>query len=100
MPVGERPGAHLPSDEPRLQRAVARAVSGRVASATHDVERLVEATYRVMRQGGTVEPRVREILLEAGLSTQVFYRHFRSKDDLLLVVLDDGRRRLAAYLEH
>jgi AcrR family transcriptional regulator len=43
---------------------------------------------------------VRDILLEAGLSTQVFYRHFRSKDDLLLVLLDDGRRRLADYLTH
>ena len=76
----------------------ARSPSGRVAAATQEVEQLVEATYRVVSREGTVDPRVRDILLEAGLSTQVFYRHFRSKDDLLLVLLDDGRRRFADYL--
>jgi AcrR family transcriptional regulator len=85
---------------PALARAVARSLSGRVAAATLEVEQLVEATYRVVSRDGSVDPRVRDILLEAGLSTQVFYRHFRSKDDLLLVLLDDGRRRLADYLTH
>jgi AcrR family transcriptional regulator len=75
-------------------------MSGRVAAATQEVEQLVEATYRVVSREGNVDPRVRDILLEAGLSTQVFYRHFRSKDDLLLVLFDDGRRRLADYLAH
>jgi AcrR family transcriptional regulator len=64
------------------------------------VQQLIEATYRVVSRDGTVDPRVRDILVEAGLSTQAFYRHFRSKDDLLLVLLDDGRRRLAEYLHH
>jgi AcrR family transcriptional regulator len=71
-----------------------------MAAATQEVEQLVEATYRIVSRDGTVDPRVRDILLEAGLSTQAFYRHFRSKDDLLLVLLDDGRRRLADYLGH
>ena len=71
-----------------------------MAAATQEVEQLVEATYRIVSRDGTVDPRVRDILLEAGLSTQAFYRHFQSKDDLLLVLLDDGRRRLADYLTH
>jgi AcrR family transcriptional regulator len=71
-----------------------------MAAATQEVEQLVEATYRIVSREGTVDPRVRDILLEAGLSTQAFYRHFKSKDDLLLVLLDDGRRRLADYLRH
>ena len=37
---------------------------------------------------------------ESGLSTQAFYRHFRSKDELLVVLLDDGRRRIVDYLAH
>jgi AcrR family transcriptional regulator len=85
---------------PLLARAVARSLSGKMAAATQEVEQLVEATYRIVSRDGTVDPRVRDILLEAGLSTQAFYRHFRSKDDLLLVLLDDGRRRLADYLSH
>jgi AcrR family transcriptional regulator len=75
-------------------------MSGRVAAATQEVEQLIEATYRIASRDGTVDPRVRDILVEAGLSTQAFYRHFRSKDDLLLVLLDDGRRQLADYLSH
>lgn len=88
------------ADSPVVARAVARSTSGRVAAATQEVEQLVEATYRIVSREGTVDPRVRDILVEAGLSTQAFYRHFRSKDDLLLVLLDDGRRRLADYLRH
>ena len=36
----------------------------------------------------------------AGLSNQAFYRHFRSKHELLVAVLDEGTRILAGYLEH
>ena len=85
---------------PLRTRTVERSVSGLVEAATQEVAQLVEATYRIISRDGTVDPRVRDILLEAGLSTQAFYRHFRSKDDLLLVLLDDGRRRLADYLAH
>jgi AcrR family transcriptional regulator len=53
-----------------------------------------------MRRTGTVDPRVGDIVREAGLSNQAFYRHFRGKDELLLAILDDGQRRLVGYLEH
>ena len=69
-------------------------------AAADDIDRIVEATYRVIERLGTVDPPMREILDESGVSRQLFYRHFRSKDELMLVVLDDGRRRLADYLRH
>ncbi len=94
------PSSAEAGERPLVARAVARSLSGRMAAATQEVEQLVEATYRIVSREGTVDPRVRDILLEAGLSTQAFYRHFKSKDDLLLVLLDDGRRRLADYLGH
>jgi AcrR family transcriptional regulator len=94
------PSSAETGERPLVARAVARSLSGRMAAATQEVEQLVEATYRIVSREGTVDPRVRDILLEAGLSTQAFYRHFKSKDDLLLVLLDDGRRRLADYLRH
>ena len=43
---------------------------------------------------------VSEIVRAAGLSNQAFYRHFRSKDELLVAVLDKGIRLLGSYLRH
>jgi AcrR family transcriptional regulator len=42
---------------------------------------------------------VAEIVREAGLSNQAFYRHFASKDDLVTAIVDAGARRLATYVE-
>jgi AcrR family transcriptional regulator len=88
------------TERPLLARAVDRTMAERYAAAAADIERIVEATYRVIERAGSVDPPMREILDESGVSRQLFYRHFRSKDELMLVVLDDGRRRLADYLRH
>jgi len=66
----------------------------------HEVGLLIAATWTVAARTGSIEPSVREILQEAGLSTKAFYRHFRSKDDLLLTAFDEGTRLLVDYLEH
>jgi AcrR family transcriptional regulator len=65
-----------------------------------EVEQLIDAAWAVAARTGSIEPSVREILQQAGLSTKAFYRHFRSKDDLLLVAMDRGTRLLVEYLEH
>jgi len=54
----------------------------------------------VIQTTGSLDPTLRDILRESRLSTQAFYKHFRSKDELLLLLLDDGRRRLLGYLKH
>jgi AcrR family transcriptional regulator len=64
-----------------------------------EVQRLVWATLAVAAKTGNIEPSVRQILEEAGLSTNAFYRHFRSKDDLLLVTYAEGTRALVERLE-
>ena len=87
-------------DQPLVQRAITRAVADRYRAAAEDVDRIIEAAYRVVERVGKVDPRLRDILDEAGLSTEAFYRHFESKDELLLVLLGDGRHRLANYLAH
>jgi len=81
-------------------RAVSRSLAARHEAYTDEVGRLVEAGYAVMRRTGGLDPRVGDIVRQAGLSNQAFYRHFRGKDELLLAVLDDGQRRLVGYLEH
>jgi AcrR family transcriptional regulator len=63
-----------------------------------EVRRLIDAAFSVMRESGDIDPSVRDIVKTAGLSNQAFYRHFASKDALLLAVLADGHRQLVEYL--
>jgi len=95
--------AELPEGQPlgnRASRSVTRALEGRRAVYEDEVRRLLEASFALIRETGCLEPRVSEIVGAAGLSNQSFYRHFRSKDELLLAVLDEGVAILAGYLSH
>lgn len=98
-PSSPSPDADL-RESPLVQAAINRTLRDRYDAAAEEIARIVDAAYRVIERTGDVDPRMRDILSEAGLSTQAFYRHFPSKDDLLLVLLEDGRRRLADYLAH
>lgn len=65
------------------------------------MRRLLDAALAVMqRYGTTSRPRVADIVTEAGLSNDAFYRHFPSKDALVGALLEDGAERLHGYLEH
>lgn len=81
-------------------RSLERTLAQRRDTYVQEVQAVVDATYRLIARTGSFDPKLREILRETGLSTQAFYKHFRSKDELMLVLLDDGRRRLVGYLEH
>jgi AcrR family transcriptional regulator len=76
-----------------------RALTERREHYVAEVRRLIDAAFVVMSRTGSIEPQVRDIVREAGLSNQAFYRHFASRDALLLAVLADGRRQLVAYLQ-
>jgi AcrR family transcriptional regulator len=80
-------------------RRAERSVEERRAEYVAEIEGIVEAAYRVIERTGSVEPTMREILREAGISTPAFYRHFRSKDELFVALLGDGRRRFVATIE-
>ncbi|MCA1224400.1 TetR/AcrR family transcriptional regulator [Streptomyces sp. 8L] len=56
--------------------------------------RIVDAAYRALAATDGSSASVGDILAEAGLSTRAFYRHFGSKDDLLIAMF----RRDAATL--
>jgi AcrR family transcriptional regulator len=87
-------------EHPIVRSAIQRTLARRVEAYEDEAQRIVDATYRVIARTASVDPTVRDILAESGLSTQAFYRHFRSKDELLVVLLDDGRRRIVDYLAH
>lgn len=81
--------------EERLADATLAARRGVYAA---EVRRLIDAAFAVMRATGDIDPSVRDIVKAAALSNQAFYRHFSSKDALLLAVLADGQRQLVQYL--
>ena len=86
--------------EDLARRAIERSTGHRKVAYEHEIERIIEATYQVIEKTGSFDPSLREILKLTKLSTQTFYRYFQSKDELLVVVLDDGRRQIVDYLKH
>ncbi|MEX1008723.1 MAG: TetR/AcrR family transcriptional regulator [Acidimicrobiia bacterium] len=70
------------------------------AASTRERRLLMQAAIDVMCEQPDKSPRVSDIVGRAGLSNNAFYRHFRGKDDLVLAILDDGRRTLLGYLDH
>ena len=81
------------------ERAAARAVELHRKRAEDEVRALVEAGLTVLRQRGAAGLTVAEVLAEAGLSTRAFYRHFRSKDELVLAVYEQESQRRNADIE-
>lgn len=82
-----------------VEDRVADRVRPRHDRYAEELERLVEAAFTVVARTGSLDAPVRAILKEAGLSNQAFYRHVESKDELFLLVLDEGRRSLVRYLD-
>src|SRR6202034_3603881 len=70
------------------------------AEATREVEAVLDAALRVAEQVSPAAPRVADIVAEAGISNQAFYRYFGGKDDLMRAVYERGIARLHSYLEH
>ncbi|WP_312858404.1 TetR/AcrR family transcriptional regulator [Pseudonocardia pini] len=60
---------------------------------------IIEAAYRVLSASGGDSVAVSEILRDAGLSTRAFYRHFDSKDALLLAMFRQETAAMTARLE-
>jgi AcrR family transcriptional regulator len=90
-----------PGEPSPAERAAARSTARLVEARTAEAEALLAAGMAVMvRNGTTKRATVAEIVKEAGLSNQAFYRHFAGKDDLVAALIDAGARRLAGYLEH
>ncbi len=83
-----------------VDQVIQRSMAEQHQAYTAEVRVIIDAAYAVIARSGRFDPPVRAILAEAGLSNPAFYRHFRSKDELLLVLLDEGRRQLVQYLDH
>jgi len=92
---------HLDDQNDVAWRIARQTLDRRSPDYTDEVRRLIDAGRTVMRKCGTdSRPRVADIVAEADLSNEGFYRHFASKDALVAAILDDGTERLLSYLAH
>src|SRR5262245_61862471 len=83
------------------ERIAQQSMAKRGANYADEVRRLLDAGLEVMRRCGTTSrPRVSDIVAAAGCSNDAFYRHFPSKDALVVAILEDGAQRLRSYLSH
>ena len=90
-----------PSTDDVAGRIVRRTLAKREDQYASEVRRLLDAGLEVIRRCGTSSrPRVADIVAEAGLSNEAFYRHFRSKEALVAAILEDGGERLRSYVAH
>ena len=78
-------------------------LSDRDVKHADERERLYRAGWVVLRRNGYANAGITEILGEAGLGTRAFYRHFDSKDELLVSMFADNAsataRRLADHVD-
>jgi AcrR family transcriptional regulator len=81
------------------ERVAARTVADRRRQAEDEVLVLLEAALTVLRRAGASGLTVADVLAEAGLSTRAFYRHFQSKDALVLAVYEQEADRRHADLQ-
>jgi AcrR family transcriptional regulator len=63
-----------------------------------DRQALIDAGLALLRGHGAETFTVNDVLVEAGLSTRAFYRHFASKEALVLAVYEQDARRSSARL--
>lgn len=78
--------------------AAARRRPGPPRTYAPDEERgmMIGAAYEMLAGNPSGPVSLSEILARAGLSNRAFYRHFRSKDDLLLAMFEAESARLEA----
>jgi AcrR family transcriptional regulator len=83
------------NDSPVASR-IAAATSARThrPDYTSEVRALLDAARRVISTTG--KARVADIVAEADLRNDAFYRHFPSKDALVAAIMEEGTERLAA----
>ncbi|OHV03750.1 TetR/AcrR family transcriptional regulator [Mycobacterium talmoniae] len=84
----------------RVDAAVHRALDRRQQQATAEVERILAAAVTVLERVAPDEPRVADIVAEAGSSNKAFYRYFSGKEELFQAVMERGVAIVVSYLQH
>lgn len=65
---------------------------------TDERQTIIDAAYRCLDRNAGESLAIGEILAEAGMSTRAFYRHFGTKNELILEMFRRDRERVIAEL--
>jgi AcrR family transcriptional regulator len=79
--------------DPVVRRVAERSVLRARDRAQLEARALIDAGLAVLQRAGATGMTVGDVLAESGLSTRAFYRHFASKDELVLAVFESETRR-------
>jgi AcrR family transcriptional regulator len=104
MPNSRKPLAPRPEPTPapaRAKRAAARRPAPPPKPYHHgDLRRvLIDAALRLAEEGGPAAVSVREAARRAGVSPGAPFRHFPSRDALMMAVAEEAQRRFRLELE-
>ena len=95
--TGMGPERDTDTDTGVAARIAAQTAVRRRPDYVSEVRRLLDSARRVIARTGTASSaRVADIVAEAGLSNDAFYRHFPSKDALIAALVEDGAEHLSA----
>ncbi|WP_261556831.1 TetR/AcrR family transcriptional regulator [Frankia tisae] len=81
-----------------VRAAVDRALRRHQRDALDELGQILDAALRVAVRVAPAEPRVSDIVAEAGTSNQTFYRYFAGKNELMHAVMERGVLRVRSYL--
>jgi AcrR family transcriptional regulator len=87
------------ADSETRDLAVARPARGVLERSRAEVAQLLDAAWAVLARNDFDGLKVQSVLNEARLSTQAFYRHFRSKSELIVTLAEQAQRVLGRQLE-
>ena len=88
-----------PAEEPAWkQRAVERSTQAAKRRAEQRVERFLDAAQAIMREKGTTDFTVQDVVDRSGQSLRSFYQHFDGKHELLLALFEDAMSKCADHL--
>lgn len=88
--LGPRLGPSLGLDLSRWRdRSLHRSLAGVRARSVERMERLVAATRELANETGSAAFTVQQVVARSGLSLKSFYACFRTKDDLLLALIEE-----------
>jgi AcrR family transcriptional regulator len=81
----------VPAGRERIvNRTVERGSEARRERALDAVERIMDAARAIAVEQGRTSFTVQQVVERAGIALQTFYRHFRSKDEMLLAVFEEA----------
>jgi TetR/AcrR family transcriptional regulator len=82
-----------------MDRSVTRVEEAARARALGPTKRMVDAAIRLAIESGGTTFTVQQLVGRAGVALQTFYRHFGSKDALMLAVVEEASRAENARVE-